>query len=73
MYNFLLDLYFKVNKVQFNPETCGFLDDIRYNLDIPDGKLVEGITAESPTYRYALIDGRLFKSDSGRGPKGIFF
>ena len=63
----------KVDKVQFNPETCGFLDDIRYELDIPDDKLVKGITVEFPTYWYALIDGRLFKSDSGHGAKGIFF
>lgn len=63
----------KANKVQFNPETCGFLDDIQYDLDIPDDKLVKEITAEFPTYWYALIDGRLFKLDSGRGFEGIFF
>ena len=63
----------KVEKVQFNPETYGFLNDIQYDLDIPDDKLVKGITAEFPTYWYALVDGRLFKSDSGLGPEGVFF
>ena len=63
----------KVDKVEFNPETCVLLDKIKYDLDIPDDKLVKGITAEFPTYWYALIDSRLFKSDSGHGAKGIFF
>ena len=63
----------KVDKVEFNPETCVLLDKIKYDLDIPDDKLVKGITAEFPTYCYALIDGRLFKSDSGLGPEGVFF
>ena len=63
----------KVNKVQFNPEACGVFDDIRYDLDIPDDKLIKEIMDEFPTYWYALIDGRLFKSDSERGSKGIFF
>ena len=63
----------KVDKVEFNPETCVLLDKIKYDLDIPDDKLVKGITAEFPTYWYALIDGRLFKSDSGLGSEGVFF
>ena len=63
----------KVDKVEFNPETCVLLDKIEYDLDIPDGKLIKGITTEFPTYWYALIDGRLFKSDSGLGPEGVFF
>ena len=64
----------KVNKVQYNPETDGFLDDIHYEINIPDREIIKGITvAKSPTYWYALIDGKLFKSDQRKGLKSIYF
>ena len=64
----------KVNKVQYNPDTDGFLEDIHYDLDIQDDKIIRGITlAKPPTYWYALIDGKLFKSDQRKGLKSIYF
>lgn len=63
----------KVNKVQYNPETNGYLDDLHYDLDIPDDKIIKGITTTTPTYWYALIDGNLFKSDQRKGLKNIYF
>ena len=63
----------KVNKVQYNPETDGFLEDLQYDLDIQDDKIIRGITIEFPTYWYALIDGKLFKSDQRKGLKSIYF
>ena len=63
----------KVNKVQYNPETLDYLDDLQYDLEIPDDKLINGITTKTPTYWYALIDGKLFKSDQRKGLKSIYF
>lgn len=64
----------KVNKVQYNPETNGYLDELNYDLNIPDDKIIKGITVSKfPTYWYALIDGKLFKSDQRKGLKSIYF
>ena len=64
----------KANKVQYNPETDGFLDDIHYEINIPDHEIIKGITVSKfPTYWYALIDGKLFKSDQRKGLKSIYF
>lgn len=63
----------KVNKVQYNPETNGYLDELNYDLNIPDHKIIKGITTKFPTYWYALIDGKLFKSDQRKGLKSIYF
>ena len=64
----------KANKIQYNPETDGFLDNLQYDLHIPDCKIIQGITvAKPPTYWYALIDGKLFKSDQRKGLKSIYF
>ena len=63
----------KVNKVQYNPEVNGYLEDLQYDLDIQDDKIIRGITIEFPTYWYALIDGKLFKSDQWKGLKSICF
>ena len=63
----------KVNKVQYNPEVNGYLEDLQYDLDIQDDKIIRGITIEFPTYWYALIDGKLFKSDQRKGLKSIYF
>ena len=64
----------KANKVQYNPETDGFLDVIHYEINIPDREIIKGITvAKPPTYWYALIDGKLFKSNQWKGLKSIYF
>ena len=64
----------KANKIQYNPETDGFLDVIHYEINIPDREIIKGITvAKPPTYWYALIDGKLFKSDQRKGLKSIYF
>ena len=64
----------KVNKVQYNPETDGFLEDLQYELNIWDRDIIKGITvAKPPTYWYALIDGKLFKSNQWKGLKSIYF
>ena len=64
----------KANKIQYNPDTNDLLDDIDYTLDIPDDEIIKGITvAKPPTYWYALIDGKLFKSDQWKGLKSICF
>ena len=63
----------KVNKVKYNPETKGYIDDLKYTLDIPDDVIIKGITTKTPTYWYALIDGKLFKSDQRKGLKSIYF
>lgn len=64
----------KVNKVQYNPETNGYLDELNYDLNIPDRAIIRGITVSKfPTYWYALIDGKLFKSDQRKGLKSIYF
>ena len=66
----------KADEIWYNPEANGLLDDIqylKYDLDIPDDKIVAGITTKFPTYWYALIDGKLFKSDQRKGLKSIYF
>ena len=64
----------KINKVQYNLEVNGYLEDFQYDLNIPDDKIIEGITtSKPPTYWYALIDGKLFKSDQKKGLKSIYF
>ena len=64
----------KVNKVQYNPETNGDLDELNYDLNIPDHEIIKDITVSKfPTYWYALIDGKLFKSDQRKGLKSIYF
>ena len=67
----------KVNKIQCNPDDHDYMDDIQeisYDLNIPDDKIIEGITTSKfPTYWYALIDGKLFKSDQKKGLKSIYF
>ena len=63
----------KANKIQYNPDTNDLLD-VDYTLDIPDDKIIKGITVSKfPTYWYALIDGKLFKSDQRKGLKSIYF
>ena len=53
----------KVNKIQYNPETDGFLDELNYEINIPDREIIKGITvAKPPTYWYALIDLKSFPS-----------
>ena len=64
----------KVNKVQYNPETNGYLDELNYEINIQDRAIIRGITVSKfPTYWYALIDGKLFKSDQRKGLKSIYF
>ena len=67
----------KANKIQYNPETDGFLDDIQeisYEINLPDRAIIKGITvSKPPTYWYALIDGKLFKSNQWKGLKSIYF
>ena len=64
----------KANKIQYNPETDGFLDDIHYEINIQDREIIKGIkVSKFPTYWYALIDGKLFKSDQRKGLKSIYF
>ena len=64
----------KANKIQYNPETDGFLDELNSELNIPDRAIIKGITvAKPPTDWYALIDGKLFKSSQWKGLKSIYF
>ena len=64
----------KVNKVQYNPETNGYLDELNYEINIQNHEIIKGITVSKfPTYWYALIDGKLFKSDQWKGLKSIYF
>ena len=64
----------KANKIQYNPDANGYLDKLNYDLNIPDDKIIEGITTSKfPTYWYTLIDGKLFKSDQRKGLKSIYF
>ena len=64
----------KANKIQYNPEVNGYLEDLQYDLHIQDREIIKGITvAKPPTYWYALIDGKLFKSDQRKGLKSIYF
>ena len=41
----------KVNKVQYNPETNGYLDELNYEINIQDHEIIKGITVSKfPTY-----------------------
>lgn len=44
-----------------------------YVREVEDSIVINAITTVSPTYYYALIDGRLFKSDTNRGLKSYLF
>lgn len=45
-----------------------------YKLEIPDDKIIDGITSGSVNgYWYVLIDGKIFKSDMDRGLKSFLF
>lgn len=63
----------KVHEVDFDESKRDYVTTKEYDLDIPEKKLVDGITVKFPVYWYALIDGKLFKSDREKGLKGIFF
>ena len=63
----------KANKIQYNPETDD-IQEINYDQNIPDREIIKGITvSKPPTYWYALIDGKLFKSNQWKGLKSIYF
>ena len=68
----------KVSESSFHPDEGQFGEyvvDNKYDLELPDEKIIEKITITKkyPTYWYALIDGKLFKSDQRTGLKSIFF
>jgi hypothetical protein len=63
----------KVNEVKYHPEQNGYITENEYDLELPDEKIISKITTKSPTYWYALIDGKLFKSDQQKGLKSIYF
>ena len=64
----------KANKIQYNPDTNDLLDELNYEINLPDREIIKGITvAKTPTYWYALIDGKLFKSNQWKGLKSIYF
>ena len=44
-----------------------------YVREVEDSMVNNAITTDSPTYYYALIDGRLFKSDRNKGLKSYLF
>ena len=44
-----------------------------YVREVEDSMVINAITTDSPTYYYALIDGRLFKSDRSKGLKSYLF
>jgi len=63
----------KVDKSEFSQEKREYIVTEKYDLDIPDQKIIDTITVKNPSYWYALIDGQLFKSDYDKGLKSIFF
>jgi len=63
----------KVREDKFDFDKSEFIRTNEYDLNISDEKIVDKITTETPTYWYALIDGKLFKSDQEKGIKGIYF
>ena len=64
----------KANKIQYNPEVNGYLDELNYDLNIPDREIRKASTvAKTATYQYAWIDGKRFKSDQWKGLKSICF
>ena len=42
-------------------------------MELPDEKILDKITIKNPVYWYALIDGKLFKSDQQKGLNKILF
>lgn len=63
----------KVNKSVYNENTLGYLKETDYDLEVDDEKLVKAITTKTPVCYYALIDGKVFKSDQYKGLGNIFF
>ena len=66
----------KVSERSFHPDEGqfgGYVVDNEYDLELPDEKIIGKITTKFPTYWYALIDGKLFKSDQQKGLKSIYF
>ena len=63
----------KVHEIDYDNSKREYVTTKEYDLHIPEEKLVDGITVKFPVYWYALIDGKLFKSDREKGLKGIFF
>ena len=63
----------KVNETKYHPEQGGYVTDNEYDLEFSDKKIIDKITTKLPVYWYALIDGKLFKSDQQKGLKSIFF
>ena len=63
----------KVNEVEYHPEQNGYITENEYDLELPDEKILDKITIKNPVYWYALIDGKLFKSDQQKGLNKILF
>lgn len=63
----------KVREDKFDFGKSEFIRTNEYELQIPDQKILDKITIESPEYWYATIDGKLFKSDQEKGVKSILF
>lgn len=63
----------KVREDKFDFDKGGYIRENEYDLDISNEKIVNKITIKTPTYWYAIIDGKLFKSDQEKGLKGIYF
>ena len=65
----------KVSESSLHIDVSEYVVDNEYDLDIPDEKIIDKITItkKCPTYWYALIDGKLFKSDQEKGLRSIFF
>lgn len=66
----------KVSESSFHPDEGqfgGYVVDNKYDLELSDEKIIDKITIKNPVYWYALIDGKLFKSDQQKGLKSIFF
>lgn len=62
----------KVNKVELVKSDV--ITRRQYVMDIPDEKIIDGITVKNLSYWYAIIDGRVFKSDiSKKKMGGVFF
>ena len=65
----------KVSESSYHPELVDYILDNEYDLELPDEKIINKITIAEKylNYWYALIDGKLFKSDQEHGLKSIFF
>ena len=44
-----------------------------YTLEVDDNKVINSMTTKSPIYYYALINGKLFKSEQYKGLKSYLF